>query len=581
MNEELIVSGIQIAYSLAKVSTTVALVTLQDLLLVIRKQDRSDKAMLCSTIGKFVEFQGQAAENISIDLLEKQIEPFLQHLRAGKYKPNSIKSYRNFVNILLKSARASGWIALPFEVPAAWRPFWDLAAESTTNREIIRFAVELGRKPKDFSEDDLTTWRLNRVKTGYAFSGTSPACCLFRVAVAEAGLTKSFPLIRFRKAPYGVSLAKMDPQLSNEIKELAAWKTRGFEPDRPANARIRPVSAKNLTDHLCRIVGYVQNELAHPPITSLRELVTPTLIKGYASWAINDREIQGDSLAAGLTALRAAIEQNPRYKDVNLEWLGHLARQAPIEPQAAVDGRKAKKFISFDEAEKIPSSILADRIRQRHKIGSPAYANSVRDELLMTWLVLLPWRQKNIRQCRIFGDNPNLAKEPIGPFSQMKKSNWIVEQEKHQPKSLYWQFHFSKEETKTGNPVHAFVPFDLIAILEEYLSKHRAVLIGDKEDPGTLFVGERGGTYEEGTLTTHVTDLVALHAGRATTPHLFRDIVADNWLEHHPEDYLTVSKILWHRNIDTTLRRYASRFDESAGVARMDDWRAGRRRAVA
>jgi integrase len=580
MNEESVEIGIQIAQPIEAPSTPVAPVTLQDLLLEIRKQERSDKAMLASTVGKFTEFWGQSADNISIDLLEQQMEPFLQYLRSGKYKPNSVKSYRNFVNILLRSARASGWSALPFDVPAAWQPLWE-STRCVRTKEIIRFAVQLGRKPKEFSEDDLTTWRLNRAKTGYRFSGTGATCSAFRIAVVKAGLKLSLPLIKFSKPPYGVSLAKMNPQLSSEIKELAAWKMRGFEPDRPANARIRPVSAKNLTNHLCRIVGYVQNELAHPQITSLGELVTPTLIKGYASWAINDREIQGDSLAAGLTALRTAMEQNPKYRNLNLEWLGHLAKQAPTEPQSAVDGRKAKKFVSFDEADRIPSSIRAERMRHRYRIDPRACANSVRDELLMSWLLILPWRQKNIRECRILGDNPNLAKETIAPLSQMKKSNWIVEQEKRQPKSLYWQFHFSKEETKTKKPVHAFLPFDLIALLEEYLSKHRAVLIGEKEDPGTLFLGDRGGAFEEEQLTNHVKDLVALHAGKATTPHLFRDIVADDWLEHHPEDYLTVSKILWHRNIETTLKKYASRFDESAGVARMDDWRAGRRKAIA
>lgn len=565
------VSGIEIALTQA-----LAPQSLHDLILIVKREGGPSSGMLTSTVGSFLQFAGRTAENAPIDLLETEKEAFLQHLRSGKYAGNSVKSYRNFVNMLLKLARTYGWKPCPFQVPSAWQALWD-AIDKAVAREMMRFAIKLGRKPNDFSEDDLTTWCLNRVKAGYKHSGARQSCSHFRAAIVKAGLAPSLPLITFRKIPYGVSLAKMDHRLSKEIKDLLAWKVSAFQPSRPPNGRIRPVSAGNLSDHLCRITGYVQNILGTEPVTSLRELVTPNLIESYAGWAINERGIQGDSLAAGFTALRAAMEQNPRYKDVNLEWLGHLAKQAPTEPQSAIDGRKAKKFISYSEADEIPKKIRAERMRQK-RMNPRAYAISVRDELLMSWLVILPWRQINIRNCRIAGANPNLAKEPIAPFAQTKKANWILAREKTQPGDSYWQVRFTKDETKTKNHVHAYLPFDLIAILDEYLAKHRTVLVGDGQDPGTLFVTDKGRAFSEEGVTNRVKHLVAVHAGRATTPHLFRDIVADDWLEHHPEDYLTVSKILWHRSIETTLKRYANRFDESAGVARMDDWRASRRK---
>jgi hypothetical protein len=43
-------------------------------------------------------------------------------------------------------------------------------------------------------------------------------------------------------------------------------------------------------------------------------------------------------------------------------------------------------------------------------------------------------------------------------------------------------------------------------------------------------------------------------------------------LESHPEDYLTLSKILWHRNVQTTLGIYGAQFDGSNGVRRVDEW---------
>jgi integrase len=44
------------------------------------------------------------------------------------------------------------------------------------------------------------------------------------------------------------------------------------------------------------------------------------------------------------------------------------------------------------------------------------------------------------------------------------------------------------------------------------------------------------------------------------------------WLDDHPEDYLTLSKILWHSDVRTTLRIYGRNFDESNGAAKVDEW---------
>jgi integrase len=156
----------------------------------------------------------------------------------------------------------------------------------------------------------------------------------------------------------------------------------------------------------------------------------------------------------------------------------------------------------------------------------------------------------------------------------------VAEQEIISPGTSFWQIHFSADETKTNKEVHTFLPSELVPLLEEYLSIHRPVLVG-KSDPGTLFVNSAGRPMNVGQVRILVTKLASVHAGVPVTPHLYRDIVAFEWLRTHPEDYLTVSKLLWHRNINTTLTIYGRRFDESTGVARMDDWRSARSRQAA
>jgi integrase len=553
--------------------------TLQDLSVVVTKTGGKQAGMLQSTLNQFLRFLNKHAEETPIEMLESEREAFVQHLRSGAYKPSSVRSYSNYVSALLNIASKSGWVAPLFEVPKEWRNIWDVA-DAPSSREIIRFAVKLGKKPNNLSEDDLTAWRLDRVKAGHKLSGRDRDCSIFRMTIKKAGLSAEFPLIKRSQERYGVSLAAMVPTLRMEIEELVDWKVSAFQPGRPRKAHVRTITAEGMTDHLCRMTGYVQNILGKPPVTSLRDLVTPDNITRYVTWTMNKRKLQGPSVVIGLGMVQAALGHHPNYKDLDLSWMTTLAAEMPFESEQAIAERKSKKYISYAEADAIPGRIHAHRKRQKH-LSAHDHAASVRDELLMSWLVILPWRQRNIRECRIGGEVPNLFKAPISPFSMVTAPKWVTEQEKSSPGGSYWQFRFSKDETKTGNEVHSFLPFDLVGILEEYLETSRKTLVSQGSDSVTLFVDDRGMAMNLEQLRDRVRSLAAMHAGAPTTPHLFRDIVAYEWLLTHPEDYLTLSKILWHRNVNTTLKKYARRFDESTGCARMDDWRAARRTIAA
>jgi integrase len=193
------------------------------------------------------------------------------------------------------------------------------------------------------------------------------------------------------------------------------------------------------------------------------------------------------------------------------------------------------------------------------------------EELLIKWLTMLPWRQRNIRECRISGSNPNIFKSKIPNYISVDKPAWVQMEEQKNPEAEFWQMHFDPKETKTGREVHAVLPRPLVKALEEYLAECRPRLV-KTGDPGTIFVRNDGTALNEDVLYNMVTRLTMRYGGRRVNPHLFRDIVAFAWLKDHPRDYLTLSKILWHANIQTTIRVYGSRFDESSGVCAMEAW---------
>ena len=143
-----------------------------------------------------------------------------------------------------------------------------------------------------------------------------------------------------------------------------------------------------------------------------------------------------------------------------------------MERESELKRRKAEKYLEYDVVASIPGKIRAERPAAAKK-GKSRAALLVMQELLMKWFTVLPWRQRNVRQCRIDGPTPNLFKGKIPPFSDIEKPEWVIQEEQSNSEAEFWQFHFSPDETKTGIEVEALLPRQLIGLLEEYLKDFR------------------------------------------------------------------------------------------------------------
>jgi site-specific recombinase XerC len=90
------------------------------------------------------------------------------------------------------------------------------------------------------------------------------------------------------------------------------------------------------------------------------------------------------------------------------------------------------------------------------------------------------------------------------------------------------------------------------------------------KDPGTLFLNSEGKRLFEVQLLDIVKTQTLRHGGKAVHPHLFRDIYAYMWVDKHPGEIFALSKVLWHSNLDTTVKLYARKFNESSALCRME-----------
>jgi integrase len=397
----------------------------------------------------------------------------------------------------------------------------------------------------------------------------------FRKALAVAGLNGLLPKLEPSKYPsdYGVPASELPEPLASEVKQLLVWKQAKYMRGRPQWTRHRPVTAKLLEKVICRLFGFAQNIGKFCEVTTLKSLFTEEIVSAYIEWGLNERGLTRSTLLR-LSMIYGALRHHPNYKgqgqDQGYQWFSALFDGVPEDDQSVAQAKKAKKSVPYEELCKIPGAIRAARLKlNQDDVKASRLAH---EELMVLWLTTLVWRQRNLRECRVGEpESANLFFAPLPAFIHVAKPKWVEEALETNSKEAFWQFYFRATETKTGQEVRGILPRRLIPVLEEYLAIHRPRLVA-ADDPGTLFVNADGNAISYQIMTYHISEIVLKHAGRRMTPHLFRDAFAYAYLDAHPEDFLTLSKILWHQSIKYTLSVYGRNFDESNGVRRIDEW---------
>jgi hypothetical protein len=271
------------------------------------------------------------------------------------------------------------------------------------------------------------------------------------------------------------------------------------------------------------------------------------------------------------------VRSYPALATYDFSWVLKLLAQTPLEEYSEVKERKMRRRVPFDDLLGIPDQIRRQAASYAD-LSSRRRAVMGRDALLMEWLTTLPWRQRNLRECKImpFSEGGNWWKEEVLP--QIAKSAEVDQVLKVKPRQRFWQVYFRPSETKTGCAVRALLPRQLVSHLESYLERDRAILLKGQPDPGTLFVGDRGHPLHQNDVSRLVGNITQRYVGHRLNPHLCRDVFATQWLEENPEAYLRLSKILWHADVKTTIRIYGAGFDESYGTPSTEEWLDKRKR---
>jgi hypothetical protein len=92
--------------------------------------------------------------------------------------------------------------------------------------------------------------------------------------------------------------------------------------------------------------------------------------------------------------------RHPPLAGKDFHWIRELMREVRQESPDQARQRKAAKWIDYELLEEIPARIRARAKALRGHRGRQ-FAAMRRDELLFTWLLILPWRSRNLRECRV------------------------------------------------------------------------------------------------------------------------------------------------------------------------------------
>jgi hypothetical protein len=548
--------------------------TMSELIAILTEENVPRLSALRSKAAVLSEMLRKPADEITIGDIQFAKPGLRAYLKSRRLAENSVQAYISEVSCLLKHAVRLGW-KQDAEVPAAWQRVLERCIEAKCD-DLCRYIVRTKKNPQLVKQEDLDEWIAERVKLGGTWSTARRKSTKFWKVLLSAGVVKELPASL--KDGFGVPLADFPDSLRTEIESLLSWKTASVARGRPKRGKIRQESAGNLQRSFSELYGYATRVSGVVGIGSVVELVTPEIVYQYVDWALNTRKVRGQSVHSRLVIILAVLSHYPQYTQVDTSWFKELVDEIPRDNETELREKQAAKQVPYELVEAIPEKIRT-QAKKTARLSEKNAAIMVRDELLMTWLTVLPWRQRNLRECRVGGTSPNLFKGPISPWVPLAKPDWVLRELELNPQAEFWQCKFAAHETKVGKPVHLLLPRPLIPLLEQYLSSHHGKLTND-EPSDFLFPTKSGTMLTRARMTITVGELTLRYLGKRVTPHTFRHIVAYAWLRAHPDDYLTLSKILFHTNINTTLRCYGARFNESNGACGMEKWVESRKKAA-
>ncbi len=186
------------------------------------------QAMLATAASHFANYIGVPLADLKTSTVESTMDGFglylgkLRKKNGEKLGRNSVRSYKNYAQMLLRPAKELGWSRSPSKVEIEWNTLFSGVELKYGLKGILRFAVDAEVPVNKFSDEHLKAFEKLKIGRGRHRKYARGLTSRFRLVITKAGLRKQFPLIShplddyyFRDRPwttclnrYGHSCAK-------------------------------------------------------------------------------------------------------------------------------------------------------------------------------------------------------------------------------------------------------------------------------------------------------------------------------------------------------------------------------------
>lgn len=467
-------------------------------------------------------------------------------IREG-FKPHAAGYYTCQIRKIMAYASSRGWSCWRLEVMKSWGE--TIAAFTGQTRgclQIIEYLISRKKTPATTTEKDLQRW-VETEGNSLEITTTEEYLSQFRGRLRAAGLEPSFPHLDLRskrRRHYGDSLKDMTPGVRAQLKRITKRKTAEWMADRSAREIMRPVSVSKIYSSFRRLHGYRTRIREKEAVASLVDLVTPDNVLPFIDFLANEIGLRRQAIYDTLAPIMSVVRHDPLFEGSDYEWIPEHIRKVPKERRYKLFLRKEDKAEPYERLGAIPKALRLES--EYPDLSAEEVAWLRHDEVLISLLYELVFRQRNIRECRTFDAlKPNLKWKPLNNklLLDLYIPKCVLQAYNDNNLREFLMICFDETETKSRRAETVVLPLALASLIEDFNLNHRGVIIENfinrnrirrsrdpkiKEyiDHGHLFLNRRGGALSQDSLRWQVRRLTRKYIGHKVSPHIWRDIFA-------------------------------------------------------
>ena len=459
---------------------------------------------------------------------------------------------------------------------------WQQAALASGNRfgQLSGFAVwcsARGLQPTDVTADHLLAFQDWSLSSTLSRSAGDSAYRVWRTWKAFERTTPGWPAIKGelpkRNNRYTVPRSEWPESLRSDeetfLRRLEHRQTEDIFPlgcdaddfsgGRPRRAlKAATIETRGVQIRIA-VGALLRSGLTFEQIRTLRDLVEP-LENAHTILTFLVKRLgrsEGTSIAGPAEVLRQIAKYHCCLPDQHVRRLARWASTARGKQQMSMTPKNRHKLRAISDPRARALLLHAPRhlMREAETLPLPKRATRLaRTALAVELLQVVPMRVRSLRNLR------------LGEHLICKRAG----------SNVYTHLHVPGAETKNGVPIDWELPSSTVKLIKAYLGRFRSAEAGNPY----LFPGEGNKPIATTTMATYFRDTLAQFIGVEINPHLMRHLAVLLFLEANPGAYEMASRILGHKNVQTTTAFYCG-LEIDAASRRYDEVVLRARKATA